>query len=185
MIEFKERAQMVNLNYLYTLYVIAFISVGPSLTLLQNGFRKKGLNIFLILPSIQLFFTCLHMLIEMNLAWGSPISADSARKLSTALFVFDVICTLALGWAYVLRLRVVIYAGMFFGFFYISLFQSFTSSLSVSSLSAFFFLICCDLFESFSRNVPIFEKCPQNLQFVSWLFLAINRLKIYFLHTIR
>lgn len=109
---------MANYDYVYTLYLAAFFSAGPAITLLWKNYQRRGLTSFFLLPLIAFISIIIYMVIDLNFAWSHPrISTDSDtyRRLSTVQFVVDAISGVALGWAYVLRLRIVINTSVQFG----------------------------------------------------------------------
>ena len=101
---------MVNYDNAYTLYMISFISIGPTISLLADNFRRHGHNRFFYMVSTNLFTSSFLMLISANIAWAHDIDDYTLRVLHTIQYICDAIGAVALGGAYVLRIRVVVNA---------------------------------------------------------------------------
>jgi hypothetical protein len=97
--------------FVYSLYPLAFISVGGALPLMHRVYQRHGVSRFWVLPLISMIFSMLYMQIDMNRAWGGTmISTFNDDVLSVIQNLCDMFSSVALGWAYVFRFRVVVRA---------------------------------------------------------------------------
>lgn len=109
---------MVNYDYVLTLYVASLFSAGPTVNLLYKNWKRRGVTLFFVLPLIALASIIAFMVIDLNLAFSHPefpAHSDTSKILVTVQALLDAISGVALGWAYVLRLRVVVNTSVYLG----------------------------------------------------------------------